>query len=187
MIGFLRGRVMDAFREGHVLVDVNGVGYDVTIANTSKVPVGDEASFFIHTAVRPDAIVLYGFNSVEERGLFELLIETPGVGPSTALGAVRALPVDQMIEAIRSGDQKLIATIPGVGLKTASRVILELQGKLPKASSGSSTTDVKESVIVGLVSLGFPVKDITKSLAGVEFPSDEAEALKMALARMAAK
>jgi holliday junction DNA helicase RuvA len=187
MIGFLRGRVMDAYRDGHVLVDVNGVGYDVTIADAARIQIGDETSFFIHTAVRPDAIVLYGFNSIEERGIFELLIETPGVGPSTALGAVRSLPVDQLIEAIRAGNQKLIATIPGIGPKTASRVILELQGKIPKVSTTKSGPSVKDSVMAGLVALGFPVKEISKSLEGFEFPADESEALKMALARMASK
>ena len=74
MIGYLRGRVIDTSRTGHVLVDVNGVGYDVTVGKSSEAQVGSEVTYFIYTSVRPDAIVLFGFNSSEERAIFELLI-----------------------------------------------------------------------------------------------------------------
>jgi Holliday junction DNA helicase RuvA len=185
MIGFLRGRLVDAHRYGHVIIDVQGVGYDVTIANPPAVPLGTEIQLYIHTSVRPDAIVLFGFHSAEERALFELLIETPGVGPSTALGAVRSMPVAQLEAAIRSGDQKLISTIPGIGLKTANRVILELRGKFASGDAVSDPTEMREEIVSGLLALGFAKKEIAKALKGLALPEDDAEALKLALSRMA--
>lgn len=185
MIGFLRGTVLDAYRPGHILLDVQGVGYDVTIANAAGAEVGVELALFIHTSVRPDAIVLFGFQSAKERAIFEMLIETPGVGPSTALGAVRSMPVAKLEAAIRAADQKLIATIPGIGLKTASRMILELRGKLPDSDVAVSTGTTRETVIEGLVSLGFARKEVVKSMANLELPNEDGEALKVALAKMA--
>jgi len=184
MIGYLRGRVIDTSRTGHVLVDVNGVGYDVTVGKSSEAQVGSEVVYFIYTSVRPDAIVLFGFNSSEERTIFELLIETPGVGPSTALGALRAMPAAMLEAAIRAGDQKLISTIPGIGPKTASRMILELKGKLPEGQSSPLETNATETVIEGLVGLGFARKDVVRSLTGVSLPSDDAEAIKVGLSIM---
>jgi Holliday junction DNA helicase RuvA len=184
MIGYLRGTVMDAYRPGHVLLDVQGVGYDVTIANPTGVENGHELSLFIHTSVRPDALVLFGFHSAKERAIFEMLIETPGVGPSTALGAIRSMPVTQLEDAIRTGDDKLIATIPGIGPKTASRMILELRGKLPDSGNTSAPITLRATVIEGLVALGFARKEALKALADVELPDDDADALKVALAKM---
>lgn len=184
MIGMLRGKVLDAHRIGHLLVDVNGVGYDVTVAEANRYVPGAEETFYIHTAVRPDAIVLYGFETVEERSMFELLLETPGVGPSTALAALRAMPATELENAIKNGDQKAIATIPGIGPKTASRVILELRGKIPEGSAGKAELTTRDSVSAAMSALGFAKREIAQTLEDLDLPDDEGEALKLALARV---
>ena len=122
MIGWLRGRILWVELSGAVVLDVNGVGYEVQVATGEGLRSGEDLDVFVFTQVRADAIVLYGFASLEDREFFSLLLATPGVGPSTALAALRTMPVDELRRAIDEGDVKRVAQVPGIGAKTASRI-----------------------------------------------------------------
>jgi Holliday junction DNA helicase RuvA len=184
VIGYLRGVVLHQPQLGAnaAIIDVNGVGYEVFMASAQPSGVGTEVEIFVHTVVRPDALILYGFDSLAERRLFETLLATPGVGPSTALAALRTLGSDVLAKAIEDGDVKKVGTIPGVGPKTASRIVLELKGKLimPEregAAPTSSSGDIDEV----LKSWGYTSAEIRDALKNVSLPDDDAQALKMAL------
>ena len=182
MIGWLRGSVRATLASRAILLDVNGVGYEVNVASCEPVSLNQEIDLFIHTAVRADAIVLYGFASLEERETFELLLATPGVGPSTALGALRTFSLARLVGAIEAGDVKTIATIPGVGQKTASRIVLELKGKLVLVDERSPASPGPGGAIEeALRALGYHSLEVREALRDVTLSSDEPTALREAL------
>src|SRR5262250_1715257 len=132
MIGQLRGRLADK-RPNQVLVDVSGVGYFVHIPLSTFATLGElhaEVTLLIHTHVREDALALYGFLSAREKHLFELLLGASGVGPTLALKILSGMNVEELIPAIRTGDLVRLTKIPGVGRKTAERMVVELKDKL---------------------------------------------------------
>lgn len=186
MIGYLRGTVLLApygSASEPLLLDVNGVGYNVFVAGTSYVH-GDACELFVHTIVRADALLLFGFASIEERRIFETLLATPGVGPSTALAALRTLGLADLTLAIESGDVKKVGTVPGIGPKTASRIVLELKGKLvlPEAAAASTTAaPVAADIEDALRGWGYSSSEIREALRDVILPDDDSAALKMAL------
>jgi Holliday junction DNA helicase RuvA len=163
MIAQLRGTLGDK-RPNQVLVDVGGVGYLVHIPLSTFYALGDlhsNVTLLIHTQVREDAISLYGFLSAREKHLFELLISASGVGPVLALKILSGMSVDDLVPAVRSGDLARLTRIPGVGRKTAERMIVELRDKLaameisedarkPVATSGTSG-----DVVSALLNLGY--------------------------------
>jgi Holliday junction DNA helicase RuvA len=173
MIARLRGRV--AGRHGAALViDVNGVGYLVS-ATPSVHRLGDgEVTVEVHTVVREDALQLYGFATADEREVFELLLGVNGVGPKVALAIVSGSTPAELRRAIARDDVKRFQAIPGVGLKTAQRVVLELKEKLPlvdaAAAEGGDLT-ARDA----LVELGWTLVDAERALAGVdpELPVEE--------------
>lgn len=182
MIGYLRGSVRAVLASTAVLLDVRGVGYEVHLATSDVVQVDQELELFIHTAVRADAIVLYGFSTLEEREVFELLLATPGVGPSTALAALRTLSLAKLVAAIETQDVKAIATIPGVGQKTASRIVLELKGRLVLVEETSgSTSEVNAVIEDALRALGYTANEVRDALRDATLSSDESTALREAL------
>ena len=163
MIGLLRGRLLDK-RPNQVILDVGGVGYLVAIPLSTFATLGElhaEATLLIHTHVREDALALYGFLSAREKHLFELLLGASGVGPTLALKILSGMNVEELILAIRTGDVVRLTKIPGVGRKTAERMIVELKDKLeavaveaekaPAASPAGAAADVKSA----LVNLGY--------------------------------
>ena len=186
MIGWLRGRVVSLHPSGSLVVDVNAVGYELSLASGEDLRVGDEVELFVHTQVRADAIVLYGFRTYDDREFFSTLLATPGVGPSTALAALRTMSTAQLRAAIDSGDAKRISQIPGIGTKTANRIVLELRGKMAEVPASSDTpaspraSDIEEA----LRSLGYAVSEIRDALEGVSLPEDESLALRAALQRL---
>jgi Holliday junction DNA helicase RuvA len=171
---------------GSLVLDVHGVGYHVHLAAGEPRRVGDEIELFIHTVVRADAIVLYGFDSHSDREFFLMLLVTPGVGPSTAMAALRTMPTEELRAAIERGDVKRVAQVPGVGTKTASRIVLELKGKLVETMDHDEPVisprlgDIEEA----LRSLGYVPGEIRDALVGVTLPDDEAAALRTALQRL---
>ncbi len=130
MIGLIRGIVWTIGSDKLVL-DVNGVGYIVNTAarNTFDVEVGDEATFFTHLIVREDDLILYGFINIEEKDLFIQLLGVSGIGPKAALAILSTFSVRQVITAIVKEDSSMLTEVPGIGAKTAKRVILELKEK----------------------------------------------------------
>jgi holliday junction DNA helicase RuvA len=163
MIAQLRGTLADK-RPNQVLVDVGGVGYLVHIPVSTFYALGDlhsNVTLLIHTQVREDAISLYGFLSSREKHLFELLISASGVGPVLALKILSGMSVDDLVPAVRSGDIVRLTRIPGVGKKTAERMVVELRDKLSAMETPESarqpmvTTGAASDVVSALLNLGY--------------------------------
>jgi holliday junction DNA helicase RuvA len=163
MIGLLRGRLLEK-RPNQVILDVGGVGYVVAVPLSTFAALGElhaEVTLLIHTHVREDALALYGFLSAREKHFFEMLLGASGVGPSLALKILSGMNVEELVPAIRTGDLVRLTKIPGVGRKTAERMVVELKDKLeavaqeverPAAASPAGTeADVKSA----LVNLGY--------------------------------
>jgi holliday junction DNA helicase RuvA len=158
MIGLLRGRLLEK-RPNQVILDVSGVGYLVAVPLSTFAALGEvhaEVTLLIHTHVREDALSLYGFLSQREKQLFELLLGASGVGPSLALKILSGMNVEELVPAIRTGDLARLTKIPGVGRKTAERMVVELKDKLeavaaeaekPAASPAGVEADVKSALI----------------------------------------
>lgn len=163
MIAQLRGTLGDK-RPNQVLVDVGGVGYLVHIPLSTFYALGDlhsAVTLLIYTHVREDAISLYGFLSAREKHLFELLISASGVGPVLALKILSGMSVDDLVPAVRAGDLARLTRIPGVGRKTAERMIVELRDKLEAmetpegARQPSAPTGTAGDVVSALLNLGY--------------------------------
>lgn len=166
MIGQLRGRLAEK-RSNQVLVDVGGVGYLVQVPVSSYAALGDlhtEITLLIHTHVREDTLALYGFVSSREKHLFELLLSASGVGPSLALKILSGMSVDELVPAIRSNDLGRLTKIPGVGRKTAERMVVELKDKLEavvllaEKPTAASPEGIEADVISALVNLGYEAR-----------------------------
>ncbi len=145
------------------IVEAQGVGYDIAISvpTFTELPApGAEVALHIHTHVREDALSLYGFLRPVEKQLFEKLLTVSGIGPKLAITILSGMPVDEMVGAIRGGNVLRLTRIPGIGKKTAERMVLELRDKLPAATgeveaSVTAATPVEEDVISALVNLGY--------------------------------
>jgi Holliday junction DNA helicase RuvA len=165
VIARLRGRLAGRAGAG-VILAVNGVGYLVH-ASPSVQRLGDgEISVEVHTVVREDALQLYGFATADERELFELLLGVNGVGPKVALAIVSGSTPAELRKAIARDDVKRFQAIPGIGLKTAQRVVLELKAKLADASFASE--DEEFAAREALVSLGWSLLEAERALAEVD-------------------
>jgi holliday junction DNA helicase RuvA len=163
MIGLLRGRLLEK-RPNQVIVDVGGVGYLVAIPLSTFAALGElhtEITLLIHTHVREDALALYGFLSQREKHLFELLLGASGVGPSLALKILSGMNVEELVPAIRTGDLGRLTKIPGVGRKTAERMVVELKDKLEAVAieaekpAPASPAGVEADVRSALINLGY--------------------------------
>jgi Holliday junction DNA helicase RuvA len=184
MIGWLHGQVLHHHKSGALVLDVHDVGYEINVATLDDFGIGDVVGLYIFTAVRDDAIVLYGFRTYLDREFFELLLVTPGVGPSTALAALRTMSTDELANAIESDDAKRIATIPGIGPKTASRIVLELKGKVVVTGSytpAKSATPQNDAIEDALRGLGYSTQEVRQALSGATLDDDEGAALRQAL------
>ena len=187
MIGWLSGEVVHRHPGGAVVMDVGGVGYEVHLSTGDEILASDHLEVAIYTVVRADAILLYGFESFEERSFFELLLATPGVGPSTALAALRTMSTNELARAIEGGDAKRVAQIPGIGSKTANRIVLELKGKVHADGSTESVapaSEIPRAIDDALRALGYSAVEIRSALADTTLPDDESGALRAALQRM---
>jgi Holliday junction DNA helicase RuvA len=166
MIGQLRGRLADK-RPNQVLVDVGGVGYLVQVPLSTYAALGElhtEVTLLIHTHVREDALALYGFLSSREKHFFEMLLSASGVGPSLALKILSGMSVEELVPAIRGGDLVRLTKIPGVGRKTAERMVVELKDKLDAVTVeserpvASSPAGIEADVVSALVNLGYDAR-----------------------------
>ncbi len=157
MIALLRGRLFEK-RPNQVIVDVNGVGYSVSIPVScfSQLPNrGSEVQFHIYTHVREDALSLYGFLTEKEKALFEKLISVSGIGPRLAITLLSGLSADELTAAIRRGDVQRLVRVPGVGRKTGERLVLELREKMPEVEvQGAAPAELEDEVISALLNLG---------------------------------
>lgn len=172
MIAHLRGKVL-AKHPNQAIVETAGVGYDVTITvpTFSDLPaLGAEVALHIHTHVREDLIALYGFLRPSEKLLFEKLITVSGIGPKLAITILSGMPADEMVRSIRGNDVARLTRIPGIGKKTAERMVLELRDKLPEAAPASTPavpamSATEEDVLSALLNLGYQRPAAEKALA----------------------
>ena len=174
MIAHLRGKLL-AKHPNQAVVETAGVGYDVTISvpTFSDLPgVGGDVALHIHTHVREDTIALYGFLRSAEKTLFEKLITVSGIGPKLAITILSGMAADEMVNAIRGNDIARLTRIPGIGKKTAERMVLELRDKLPVEKHGemaatAALTPVEEDVLSALVNLGYQRAAAEKAMSSV--------------------
>jgi len=205
MIGSLRGTLLDRGWDSRLLIEVGGVGYLVQVTPTTAVSIGDlgsEVLLYVHHAVREDAETLYGFATMAERLTFESLIGAHGVGPALGLAILSVHDPDALRRVVASDDVAALCLVPGVGKKTAVRLIVELKSKLdvgdaavvvPAAAASSNGEGARSDVQAALEGLGYGVEEIRSVLAEMSAetamePSDDAdvgELLKDALRRLA--
>jgi Holliday junction DNA helicase RuvA len=172
MIAHLRGKLL-AKHPNQAILETAGVGYDVTISvpTFSDLPaIGTEVALHIHTHVREDVIALYGFLRPSEKLLFEKLITVSGIGPKLAITILSGMAADEMVAAIRGNDVARLTRIPGIGKKTAERMVLELRDKLPETASAHtpavpSLSSTEEDVLSALLNLGYQRAAAEKALA----------------------
>jgi Holliday junction DNA helicase RuvA len=174
MIAHLRGKLL-AKHPNQAVLETAGVGYDVTISvpTYSDLPaVGAEVALHIHTHVREDVIALYGFLRPAEKLLFEKLIAVSGIGPKLAITVLSGMPAQDIAGAIRGNDVARLTRIPGIGKKTAERMVLELRDKMPEAGTAaappvSAMSAQEEDVLSALINLGYQRSVAEKALAAV--------------------
>lgn len=194
MIAFLEGRLAGKTATS-ALVNVNGVGFSIGMSavSLSRLPeTGSPVEIYTYMHVREDEISLYGFLTMEEKTLFEQLISVSGVGPKVALGALSYYSPQELSEAVATQDVARISKIPGVGKKTASRIILELKGTLEEAfaayaDDGAQAEDsrgVVSEVADALVSMGFTSTEAELALKGAPEDADEGAILQYALKKL---
>ena len=190
MIGRLVGRLVSK-HPPQVVVDVAGVGYeiDVPMSTFFNLPAtGEMVTLHTHLAVREDAHVLYGFGSVEERAAFRRLIRISGVGARTALALLSGMSVADLAHAVAAQDTARLTKIPGIGKKTAERLLLELKGKLaePQAgAAGGAATGTGDDVLNALVALGYSEKEALAAVKGLPPGVAVADGIRAALKALA--
>jgi len=190
MIALLQGEI--AYKSfDHLILDVGGVGYRLIIPLSTyyALPETGRVRLHVHTSVREDAIHLFGFGSMAEKEIFTLLIAVSGVGPKLATNILSHIPAADLATALATGDIKRLSSLPGIGKKTAERLILELKDKVPAPAAGSNHThstpaaDRLDDLLSALVNLGYKEAAARKALDSLEL-SPEArfeEILKGAL------
>ncbi len=211
MIGLLRGAVVVRTGEGEVIVDVGGVGYRVAVTPATAASLvvsgsGTEATLYVHTHVREDAIVLYGFVHDDERRCFEVLLGSHGVGPALALAIMAALSPAALSTAVLEEDLDTLCTVPGVGRKTAARLLIELKSRLDlpdlsldgagagagvgRGAGGAgvgSTRTSRAEARAALSELGYAPDEIRGALDGLRDDVGVEEMLRLALRELASR
>ncbi len=195
MIGSLRGVLTDRRGPGEVVVDIGGVGYLLSVpASTDRSlgAVGSEVVLDVHTHVREDAIVLFGFSRAEERRTFEALLGAHGVGPTLALAIVSSLSPEALAVAVLEDDLDTLCRVPGVGKKTAARLLLELKARLdapvPDPAGGASSTGerpVRGETRAALAELGYGPEEVRAALDMIGDAETVEELLRAALRQLA--
>jgi Holliday junction DNA helicase RuvA len=199
VIGWLRGRVVARSGGDEVVLEVGGVGYRVHVtpavaaAAMGSNGTGGELELHIHTHVREDAIVLYGFATAEERRCFEALLGAHGVGPSLAMAVLGVLPPGELARAVADEDLDSLCAVPGVGRKTAARLLLDLRSRLEgpelvqpgPPGEGGERGGPRAEVRAALAELGYGAEEIRRALAEVPGDSSTEEMLRQALRELA--
>jgi Holliday junction DNA helicase RuvA len=186
MIGKLTGTLGDK-NPPQVLVDCNGVGYEVDVPMSTfyNLPgVGDKITLLTHLVVREDAQLLYGFGTAGEREAFRLLIRISGVGPRTALSVLSGMSVADIAQAVTAQDAGRLVKVPGIGKKTAERLLLELKGKFGAdlgAGAAAPGSDAQADILQALVALGYSDKEAAASLKALPKDVGVSEGIKLAL------
>lgn len=196
MIAFLHGRIFEK-HPNRIIVDVNGVGYDVAVPLSTFYGLGDAGSSIalrIHTHVREDALSLFGFATQLELELFERLISVSGIGPKVALAVLSGIEPADLTSAIRRGDLARLTAIPGIGKKTSERIVLELKDRLPKTdhtaapdAAAVESSSLRDDVLSALMNLGYhrPLAEKAIDKAITASAGDFEQTLRQALRELA--
>jgi len=176
MYAHLSGKLLYKSTE-YLVIDVGGVGYQVTVPLSTFYELGEEgseASLSIHTVVREDSITLFGFLTEDEKTIFTRVIQVSGIGPKTGIGLLSGLSPGEFVDAVLRADVRRISGVPGIGKKTAERIILELRDKMKTLTISSGRTGpapgpspLQEDVISALINLGYQKNRVEKSVAEV--------------------
>jgi holliday junction DNA helicase RuvA len=189
MIGRLSG-VLAEKNPPQVLLDCHGVGYEVEVPMSTfyNLPnLGEKVSLLTHFVVREDAQILFGFGSASEREAFRQLIKIAGVGPRTALSVLSGMSVADIAQAVTAQDAARLVKVPGIGKKTAERLLLELKGKIGADLGGAITvaSDAQADILQALVALGYSDKEAAASLKALPKDVGVSEGIKLALKALA--
>ncbi len=195
MIGWLSGKLVARLTSGEIIVDVAGVGYRVSVPTPALgrwEKTGASVTLHVHTHVREGDIVLYGFPTLEERETFEALVATHGVGPALALSILSTLGPSELATAILEEDVGALCEVPGVGRKTAARLVIELGERLGRlqmpvqdSKGGRAPANTRSEVRAALAELGYGPEEIRQAVAELPEEASIEEALRMALREMA--
>jgi len=188
MIGWLSGRVVDRHQPGKLVVDVNGVGYDVETSLQTFFQLdshNDAVGLHIHTVVREDALLLYGFLDKQERALFRALIKVNGVGPKLAIAILSSISPDEFIQCIHQQNTQLLTKLPGIGKKTAERLVVEMKDSLKQlphatnlhAKQAILSPSEQDEAISALEALGYKQQEASKAVSKVDDGSKTCEQL----------
>ena len=190
MIAHLKGVVEEKFGLNGVIVDVGGVGYEITVSalDFDNCDLGEERKFYTYHQVRENAEELYGFSSLAAKRIFELLISVQGIGPKAAIAILSLAEAEEVRNAIANADAAFIAKASGVGKKSAERVIVDLKDKVGIPSRYGATEVVgvgvaneQDEALDALIALGFPLKEATAALEKVPVDLPVEERIKLAL------
>ena len=189
MIGKLTGILGDK-NPPEVLVDCHGVGYEVQVPMSTfyNLPAqGEKVSLLTHFVVREDAQILFGFGTALERSVFRQLIKVSGVGPKMALGVLSGMAVDDLVQAVSAQDAARLVKVPGIGKKTAERLLLELKGKLGAdlGAHAQVTSDAQVDILQALLALGYNDKEAAAALKALPPDVGVSDGIKLALKALA--
>jgi len=191
MIGKLTGTLLEK-NPPQILIDCHGVGYEVDVPMSTfyNLPAsGEKVSLLTHFVVREDAQILYGFGSASEREAFRQLIKISGIGPRTALSVLSGMSVGDLAQAVSAQEAGRIVKVPGIGKKTAERLLLELKGKLGAdlnlPGAGPARSDVQSDIQQALMALGYSEKDAAAALKPLPVDVGVSEGIKLALKALA--
>ncbi|MBR6532299.1 Holliday junction branch migration protein RuvA [Candidatus Saccharibacteria bacterium] len=189
MIAHIKGQIAEKFNNS-VIVDVHGVGYEITLTalDYDNVKLGDEIKFYTYHSIRENAEELYGFSSLAAKKLFELLISVQGIGPKAAIAILGLAQPEEVRNAIANADAAFVSKASGVGKKSAERVIVDLRDKVGIPSHYGATEIVStpgknepDEALDALIALGFPLKEATAALEKVDKTLSVEERIKLAL------
>ncbi|HFC6359862.1 TPA: Holliday junction branch migration protein RuvA [Neisseria lactamica] len=189
MISRLTGKLVEK-NPPQIVIDVNGVGYEADVSMQTFCnlpPVGESVQLFTQLIIREDAHLLFGFATAEERKTFRQLIKVGGIGAKTALGILSAMTADELARAVAEEDVKRLSSAPGIGKKTAERMVLELRGKLVAHTvtdglfAAAPAADETEDIVSTLLALGYSEREAKAAIKGVPKGTDVGEGVRLAL------
>lgn len=189
MISRLTGKLVEK-NPPQIVIDVNGVGYEADVSMQTFYnlpPVGESVQLFTQLIIREDAHLLFGFATAEEHKTFRQLIKVSGIGAKTALGILSAMTADELAQAVAEEDVKRLSSAPGIGKKTAERMVLELRGKLVAHAvtdglfAAAPAADETEDIVGTLLALGYSEREAKAAVKGVPKGTDVGEGVRLAL------
>lgn len=189
MISRLTGKLVEK-NPPQIVIDVNGVGYEADVSMQTFCnlpPVGESVQLFTQLIIREDAHLLFGFATEEERKTFRQLIKVGGIGAKTALGILSAMTADELAQAVAEEDVKRLSSAPGIGKKTAERMVLELRGKLVAHTvtdglfAAAPAADETEDIVSTLLALGYSEREAKAAVKGVPKGTNVGESVRLAL------